>query len=83
MVHSFFDGESVFIVGLNVADRREARTKQSLGSQLFKRFGGITRIMQGTVRVEDGGRLEWCGAGEGRGSGIIVLTGSNSTLVFR
>lgn len=39
--------------------------------------------VQGTVQVDDGGRLEWCGAGEGRSSGIILLPGLNSTLVIR
>ncbi len=38
---------------------------------------------KGTVRVEDGGRLEWCGAGQGGGSGAVTLPGLNSTIVFR
>lgn len=39
--------------------------------------------VQGTVQVNDGGRLEWCGAGEGRSNGSILLPGLNSTLVVR
>lgn len=46
-------------------------------------FTGGCFAVQGTVQVDDGGRLEWCGAGEGRSNGIIVLPGVNSTLVFR
>lgn len=38
---------------------------------------------QGTVLVEDGGRQEWAGAGDGGGGGAIALLGSNSTLVIR
>ena len=33
--------------------------------------------------MEDGGRLEWHGAGRGGGNGTILLPGFNSTMVFR
>ncbi|CAN0514445.1 unnamed protein product, partial [Ectocarpus sp. 12 AP-2014] len=38
---------------------------------------------EGTVRVEDHGRLEWCCEGQGGGNGTVDLPGINSTLVFR
>ena len=38
---------------------------------------------KGTVRVENGGRLEWCAVGQGGGNGSMALPGVNSTNVFR
>ncbi|CAM9983877.1 unnamed protein product, partial [Ectocarpus fasciculatus] len=43
---------------------------------------GFVLHNEGTVRVEDHGRLEWCGAGQGGGNGTVDLPGMNSTLVF-
>lgn len=54
-------------------------TVRCVQSQLVYRFFA----RQGTVRVEDGGLLDWCGAGEGGGEGTIHLPGVNSTLRIR
>ncbi|CBJ49166.1 hypothetical protein Esi_0207_0025 [Ectocarpus siliculosus] len=43
---------------------------------------GFVLHNEGTVRVEDHGRLEWCGEGQGGGNGTVDLPGMNSTLVF-
>ena len=43
----------------------------------------VTLRSKGTVRVENGGRLEWCAVGQGGGNGSVVLPGVNSTNVFR
>eukprot|EP00752_Nemacystus_decipiens_P010621 g9459.t1 len=43
---------------------------------------GFSLINEGTVRVEDGGHLEWCAVRRGGGNGSMVLPGVNSTNVF-